>query len=133
MMMGLVRDSFLAILVGLVASACGGADEPEDTTPATRDNHDFDIGAGSGVALAGDDGGVEAVDRNGVGASPGASMELGESPGGSMELDESAEEDRHVPQEPLPPPAEENQPPPVVQSPPVEEPQAPKKPQLPPD
>jgi len=53
--MRLVRVSLLAITFGTLGLACGGADEPEDTTPATHHNDGVKADVGGEVGV-GDDG-----------------------------------------------------------------------------
>src|SRR5262245_6853154 len=112
--MRLVRLSLLAAVLGAFGFACGGADEPEDTTPATNDNPDLKVGAGGEVGVgeegvkadvqgevkAGDVGakggagaGVDA-DKDGVKANAGGSVE------GTTDADK--DDDDQQKQQPLP-------------------------------
>jgi len=121
--MRLVRVSLLAITFGTLGLACGGADEPEDTTPATHHGGGVQADVGGEVGV-GDDGakasatgevkagevggkaGVEAgvnADGDTVKAGAGAAVE------GTTDADKHDDDNDNPRQQPLPK-ADPNQP-----------------------
>jgi len=59
--MRLVRIPLLAITLGTLGLACGGADEPADTTPATHTSGGVKADVGGEVEVGGDGAGANAT------------------------------------------------------------------------
>jgi hypothetical protein len=95
-----MRLLYVAILAVGLAGACGGSDEPEDTTPASNDNDGFKAGAGAEIDV--DDDGVEAdvggeVKAGDVGVEAEAGAEVGEDGAGVSGEVEAGETDEKKP------------------------------------
>jgi hypothetical protein len=131
--MGLVRASLLAITLGTLGLACGGADEPVDTTPASHHKGGVEADVGGEVGVGGDgakadvNGEVKAGEV-GAKANAGAGVKADDDSvnagaGGSVDGTTDRDKDDNSKQQPLPQ-GDPNQPNP-------EQPQQPPQPEQP--